>query len=102
MGLFSRFLDPSEKKDIEGQPITNFVDSASFVMERYDGPEKWTIYKMMSEYPPENTFNKQNGFTHGVIAGPSRNHPESTPYFVMLGIRNRKIVKVLKNPQMLF
>lgn len=72
------------------------------MMERYDGMEHWTIYKMMREYPPENDFNKRNGFTHAVVAGPSRNHPESTPYLVMLGIRNRKIVKVWKEPQMLF
>jgi len=102
MGLFGKFLDPSSERNIEGQPVTNFVDNSTFVMERHDGPEQWTIYKMMFEYPPENDFNKRNGFTHAVVAGPSRNHPESTPYFVMLGIRNRKIVKVMKQPQMLF
>jgi hypothetical protein len=57
---------------------------------------------MMSDFSPTSFFYKDHGFTHAVIAGPAQNLPESTPYWVMLGIKNRRIVKVSNQPQMMF
>lgn len=101
MGLFGKSSDSSDSKLIEGQAISSYVDVSTFTMKRHDGPETWRIYKMMSEFSRTSPF-YEKGFTHAVIAGPAQNLPESTPYYVMLGIKNRRIVKVSNQPQPLF
>lgn len=96
MGIFGRRSDPDEdSEDLTGLPVNDFVDNSRFTVTILKGTdmerqEVWAITKMGRAFHPNSSFAK-NGFTHLVMAAPVG---AVLNQVVLLGIKNRKIVKV--------
>lgn len=95
-GIFGRKSDPDEDwEDLTGRPASDFVDNATFLVTELKGTSMERqvlrkITKMGQGFHPDSIFAK-DGFTHIVMAAPVG---DLLNQVVLLGIKNRKIVKV--------